>query len=225
MRTLSIDIETYSSVDLAKSGVYRYCQSPDFEILLFGYSIDGNDVQVISLAYGESIPADVLDALTDDTIEKWAWNANFERVCLSRWLDIDGYLNPQSWRCSMVWAATLGLPLSLEGAGVVLGLEKQKLVDGKRLIRKFCTPPKPTQLTFGEDSDWELFKDYNRRDVEVEMAVKAKLANFPVSDEVWEQYILDQQINDRGVALDMTLVKSAIAADKRSHAKLIGLYC
>jgi len=221
MRNLSIDIETYSSVDLAKSGVYRYCQSPDFEILLFGYSVDGGSVHIIDLTKQQEVPTDILNALTDDTIQKWAWNANFERVCLSRWLGIDGYINPQSWRCSMVWAATLGLPLSLEGAGAVLGLEKQKQAEGKRLIRKFCSPPKPMQLTFDEDSDWERFKDYNRRDVEVEMAAKAKLANFPAPDEVWEQYILDQQINDRGVALDMTLVKSAIAADKRSHNELM----
>jgi len=221
MKTLSIDIETYSSVDLTKSGVYRYCQAPDFEILLFGYSVDGGSVHIIDLTKQQEIPPDILVALTDDSVTKWAWNANFERVCLSRWLNINGYLNPQSWRCSMVWAATLGLPLSLEGAGAVLGLEKQKLNEGKRLIRKFCTPPKPTQMMIFEDSDWELFKDYNRRDVEVEMAAQAKLANFPVPDEVWEQYVLDQQINDRGVALDMTLVEKSIAADKRSRAELM----
>ena len=164
MKTISIDIETFSSVDLTKSGVYRYAEAPDFEILLFGYSVDGGDVHVISLADGESIPDDILDSLTDDNVQKWAFNANFERVCLSRYLSDMGisldpfadnhhsaaalglarYLNPESWRCAMVWSAYMGLPLSLENAGAVLGLEKQKLTEGKDLIRYFCSPCKPT---------------------------------------------------------------------------------
>lgn len=248
MKIISIDIETYSSVDLAKSGVYRYCESPDFEVLLFGYSVDGGEVQVIDLACGETIPADVLAALTDDNIQKWAFNANFERVCLSQYLacmsiSLDPfadnhpsaavlgkakYLNPTSWRCSMVWSACMGLPLSLEGAGAVLGLEKQKLTEGKELIRYFCKPCKPTD-TNGQQSrnypacapdKWAAFKRYNRRDVEAEMSIQNKLAKFPVPNMVWEEYIHDQEINDRGVALDMTLVKSAIKVDTRSRAEL-----
>jgi len=251
MKTISIDIETYSSVDLTKSGVYRYAESPDFEILLFGYSVDDGEVHVISLADGESIPNDILEALTDDNVQKWAFNANFERVCLSRYLSDIGisldpfadnhhsaevlglarFLNPESWRCAMVWSAYMGLPLSLEGAGAVLGLEKQKLSEGKELIRYFCSPCKPTtangqqtrNLPEHASDKWESFKVYNRRDVEAELAIQERLTSFPVPDNIWSEYAQDQEINDRGVALDMTLVRNAIKADTRSRTELTRL--
>ena len=246
MKTLSIDIETYSDVPLQKSGVYRYCESPNFEILLFGYSADSGPVQVVDLACGEKIPADVLDALTDDTVTKWAFNASFERVCLSRYLRDLGisldpfhdkhplsqemalFLNPESWRCSMVWAATMGLPLSLEGVGAVLGLEKQKLTEGKELIKFFCQPCAPTKANgqrtrnrpFHAPDKWDAFKRYNMRDVETEMGIQQRLAKFPVPDQVWEEYHIDQEINDRGVRLDMELVHAAIDMDTRSRQEL-----
>lgn len=230
MKTLSIDIETYSSANLAKCGVYKYVESPDFEILLFGYSVDGGPVQVIDLASGETIPKEIIDVLTDENVTKWAFNANFERVCLSRYLNypIGKYLKPSSWKCSMVWAATMGLPLSLEGVGSVLGLEKQKLTEGKDLIKYFCLPCSPTKANehrtrnypYHAPDKWLSFKQYNIRDVEVEMSVQAKLANFPVPDNVWKEYHLDQEINDRGVALDMVLVQKAIDMDSRSHSEL-----
>ena len=246
MKTLSIDIETYSDVPLQKSGVYRYCESPNFEILLFGYSADSGPVQVVDLACGEKIPADVLDALTDDAVTKWAFNASFERVCLSRYLrdmgisldpfhdkhplsqDVARFLNPESWRCSMVWAATMGLPLSLEGVGAVLGLEKQKLTEGKELIKFFCQPCAPTKTNgqrtrnrpFHAPDKWDAFKRYNLRDVETEMGIQQRLAKFPVPDQVWEEYHIDQEINDRGVRLDMELVRSAIDMDTRSRHEL-----
>ena len=246
MKTLSIDIETYSDVPLQKSGVYRYCESPNFEILLFGYSADSGPVQVVDLACGEKIPADVLDALTDDAVTKWAFNASFERVCLSRYLrdlgisldpfhdkhplsqEVARFLNPESWRCSMVWAATMGLPLSLEGVGSVLGLEKQKLTEGKELIKFFCQPCAPTKTNgqrtrnrpFHAPDKWDAFKRYNLRDVETEMGIQQRLAKFPVPDQVWEEYHIDQKINDRGVRLDMELVRSAIDMDTRSRHEL-----
>ena len=231
MKSLSIDIETYSSENLAKCGVYRYCQSPDFEILLFGYSADGGSVQVVDLANGEVIPDEVICALVDDKIIKWAFNAQFERICLSRYLggSVGTYLNPAAWHCTMVWAATLGLPLSLEGVGAVLGLEKQKLKEGKDLIRFFCTPAKAKDgatfrhLPKDAPEKWEIFKAYNLRDVETEMAIQAKLSKFPVAESEWRNYTLDQQINDRGIMLDMTLVNQAIACDdqfKRTHMDL-----
>ena len=246
MRTLSIDIETYSDVPLQKSGVYRYCESPNFEILLFGYSADSGPVQVVDLACGEKIPADVLDALTDDAVTKWAFNASFERVCLSQYLrdlgisldpfrdrhplsqEFARFLNPESWHCSMVWAATMGLPLSLEGVGAVLGLEKQKLTEGKDLIKFFCQPCAPTKTNgqrtrnrpFHAPDKWEAFKRYNLRDVETEMGIQQKLAKFPVPDQVWEEYHIDQEINDRGVRLDMELVHAAIEMDTRSRREL-----
>jgi DNA polymerase len=249
IKQLSCDIETFSSVDLKKSGVYKYAESPDFEILLFGYSVDGGDVQVIDFTAGETLPCEIIDALTDDHVQKWAFNANFERVCLSRHLsdmgisldpfadnhhsaDILGlarYLNPESWRCAMVWSAYMGMPLSLEGAGAVLGLEKQKLTEGKDLIRYFCKPCNPTiangkrtrNLPKHAPDKWDSFRAYNIRDVETEMSIQAKLAKFPVPDEVWDEYTLDQEINDRGVQLDMTLVKNAITADAVSRAELL----
>lgn len=217
MNAISIDIETYSSENLQKSGVYRYCEADDFEILLFGYSLDGGTVHVVDLACGEKIPPSVLSALTDDSVIKWAFNAQFERVCLSAYLGI--HLKPNAWHCTMVWSATLGLPLSLAGVGAVLGLEKQKLSEGKELIRYFCTPSKVSDGSFTRHlpSDnperWELFKKYNKRDVEVEMSIQARLVKFPVSETEWQNYILDQEINDRGIMLDMTLVRSAIRCD------------
>lgn len=246
MKNLEIDIETYSSIDLNKCGVYKYAEADDFEILLFGYSVDGGEVVVVDLAAGESIPADVLDAIIDDNVTKWAFNAAFERVCLSRYLSDQGisldplhdnhplsqecshYLNPESWKCSMIWSAYLGLPLSLEGVGAVLGLEKQKLSEGKDLIRYFCVPCKPTKANgcrtrnlYSHDAEkWERFKAYNVRDVEAEMQIQSKLQKYPVPDFVWEEYHIDQEINDRGIALDMTLVEQAIAMDERSKEVL-----
>ena len=230
MKSLSIDIETFSSVSLAKSGVYRYVEAPDFEVLLFGYSVDGGEVQVVDLACGETIPADILGALTDEVVTKWAFNASFERVCLSRHIGLPTgeYLDPASWRCSMVWAATMGLPLSLEGVGLVLKLDKQKLTEGKDLIKFFCQPCTPTKVNGQRTRNysyhalykWSAFKKYNVRDVETEMSIQAKLAKYPVPDAVWDEYHLDQEINDRGVALDMTLVQEAIAIDGRSRSEL-----
>ena len=233
MKTLSCDLETYSSEDLRKCGVYRYCEAPDFEILLFAYSVDGGEIQLADLASGEKLPGEIINALTDDTVIKWAWHANFERVCLSRYLRdlgiINGFLNPEGWRCDMVWAATLGLPFSLEGAGAVLGLDKQKLTEGKELVRYFCKPCSPTQANGGRTRNlpchapdkWEMFKRYNIRDVEAEMGIQQRLSKFPVPDFVWDEYHLDQEINDRGVRLDMELVRQAIAIDERSRNELI----
>ena len=246
MKAISIDIETFSSVDLTKAGAYRYCESPDFEILLFGYSVDSSPVQVIDLVSGETIPQEILDALTDEAVTKWAFNANFERVCLSRYLLDHGisvdpfhdrhplsdecarFLNPESWRCSMIWSAYMGMPLSLAEVGTVLGLEKQKMTEGKELIKYFCRPCEPTQSNGGRRRNrpadapdkWETFKSYNLRDVEVEMEIQRKLSCFPVPDDVWDQYHIDQEINDRGIRVDMTLVENAIAMDARSRAEL-----
>lgn len=223
MKNLSIDIESYSSVNLAKSGVYRYAEAPDFEVLLFGYSADGAPVKVVDLTAGETLPADVRSALTDPAVTKWAFNAQFERVCLSRYLGYPTgqYLDPSSWHCTMVWAATLGLPLSLEGVGAVLGLEKQKLKEGKDLIRYFCTPAKARDGSLirhyptDAPEKWSLFKAYNLRDVETEMSIQQKLSKFPVTESEWRNYTLDQQINDRGIMLDRTLVTQAIRCDER----------
>ena len=230
MQTLSIDLETYSDQPLAKTGVYRYVESPDFEILLFAYSVDGGSVQQIDLACGEKIPPAILAALEDDKVIKWAFNANFERICLSRFLGYPtgDYLEPDSWKCSMVWAAYMGLPLSLEGAGAVLGLEKQKLAEGKDLIKYFCQPCAPTKsngqrtrnLPKHAPDKWLAFKKYNIRDVETEMSIQARLLKYPVPDSVWEEYHLDQEINDRGVGLDMELVRQAIQMDGRSRSEL-----
>ena len=230
MQTLSIDLETYSDQPLQKTGVYRYVESPDFEILLFAYSVDGGLVQQIDLACGEKIPPAILAALEDDKVTKWAFNANFERICLSRFLGYPtgDYLDPDSWRCSMVWTAYMGLPLSLEGAGAVLGLEKQKLTEGKDLIKYFCQPCAPTKsngqrtrnLPKHAPDKWLTFKKYNIRDVETEMSIQARLSKYPVPDSVWEEYHLDQEINDRGVGLDMELVRQAIQMDGRSRSEL-----
>ena len=246
MKTLSIDIETYSDVSLGKCGVYKYAESPDFEILLFGYAVDGGEVKTIDLAQGERLPPELIDALVSDEVIKWAYNANFERVCLSRHLrDMEisldpffddhplsmeraRFLDPKSWRCSMVWASTMGLPRSLEGVGAVLGLEKQKLTEGKDLIKYFCVPCAPTKSNGGRTRNlprdaldrWEAFKRYNIRDVETEMGIKERLSKFPVPDFVWDEYHIDQEINDRGVRLDMDLVEKAIEMDTRSRAEL-----
>ena len=239
MKTLSLDLETYSSVDLGKSSVYRYVESPDFDILLLGFSADGSPVQVVDLAQGEQIPPEIIDALSDERVHKWAFNANFERVCLSEWMRRNsyplhnehystpddpcmGYLDPVGWHCTMVWSAYLGLPLSLKDAGAALGLDKQKLTEGKDLIKYFCVPGKDGQRHLPADAPdkWNTFKAYNLRDVETEMSIQERLRKYPVPDTVWEQYHLDQQINDRGIAVDMTLVRSAIAIDERSHEEL-----
>ena len=229
MNSISIDIETFSSANLQKSGVYRYTESDDFEILLFGYSVDGGEVQVVDLASGEEVPVPIINALMDDSVTKWAFNAMFERVCLSKWLNLTEYLNPTSWKCSMIWSAYMGLPLSLEGAGGVLGLEKQKLTEGKDLIKYFCTPCSPTKSNGGRvrnlpehDMDkWERFKAYNLRDVESEMSIQQRLSLFPVPENIWEEYHLDQKINDRGIAIDMTFVKQAVVMDEHSREKLM----
>lgn len=244
MKALHLDLETYSSTDLSKCGVYKYVQAQDFEILLFGYSIDDGDVRVIDLAQGERIPNDIIKALSDENIIKWAYNANFERICLSEYLrryyetdfisysinedTVGDYLNPKGWKCSMVWSAYMGLPLSLAGVGSILGLEEQKLSEGKELIRYFCMPCKPTKsngertrnLPEHDDNKWRAFKKYNKRDVEVEIAIQKKLANFPVPDFIWNEYWLDQEINDRGIAVDMDVVGNAILFDERSKSSL-----
>ncbi|MBN2900184.1 MAG: DNA polymerase [Clostridia bacterium] len=231
MKNLEIDIETYSSVNLQKSGVYRYVEADDFEILLFGYSIDGGEVTVVDLAKGERIPQKILDALTDKEVTKWAFNAQFERVCLSRYLGhpCGEYLSPSSWKCSMVWSAYMGLALSLVGVGAVLGLEKQKLIEGKDLIRYFCVPCTPTKTNGGrtrnlpgdDEEKWQRFKEYNKRDVETEIEIQQRFRKFPVPDEIWSEYHLDQEINDRGIKVDMDFVKQAIAMDEISRTKLM----
>lgn len=231
MKSISIDIESFSSVNLQKSGAYRYAESDDFEILLFGYSVDGGEVHVVDLARGEKIPMEIINALTDDSVIKWAFNAQFERICLSKWLTMPTgtYLSPKSWNCTMVWSATLGLPLSLEGVGTVLGLEKQKLSEGKNLIKYFCIPCVPTKSNGGRTRNlphhdiekWKMFISYNKRDVETEMAIQNKLSKFPVSKIEWQNYNLDQIINDRGITLDMEFVRQAISCDEKFKAENI----
>lgn len=247
MKTMSIDIETYSDVNLAKCGVYKYAESPDFEILLFGYAVDGGPVHVVDLAQEETIPEEILEALTDDSITKWAFNANFERVCLSRYLTDLGrsldpfhdrhplsqecarFLNPAGWKCSMVWSAYMGLPLSLEGVGAVLNLDNQKMKEGRDLIRYFCVPCKETKTNGGRTRNlprhapdkWNIFKSYNKRDVEVEMAIQERLQKYPVPDQVWEEYHQDQEINDRGIAIDLELARQAVAMDAKSRESLM----
>lgn len=244
IHTLSIDVETFSNVDLKKCGVYKYAESPDFEILLFGVSVDGGEATVYDLASGDTVPEEIIRALSDDSVIKWAYNASFERVCLSVWLrrnypqhfssysieedTVRNYLDPSSWRCSLVWGAYMGLPLSLEGIGKVLKLENQKMAEGKALIRYFCVPCKPTKANGGRTRNlpehdpvkWSTFIAYNKRDVETEMAIQQKLSKFPVPDFLWEEYHLDQEINDRGIQLDMVLVEQAIAIDERSREEL-----
>ena len=218
MRILSIDIETYSDVDLSKSGVYPYAESDNFEILFFGYSVDGHPPQVIDLANGEQLPDDIIAALTDPNVIKTAYNAMFERICISKHLGLPKgtYLDPTQWHCTMVWAATLGLPMSLAGVGAVLGLDKQKMYEGKDLIKFFCIPDKDGNRHHPKvhPGKWELFKSYNCRDVEVEIAIQQRLAKYPVPNFVWNEYHLDQQINDRGIGVDMELVRHAITINE-----------
>ncbi len=233
---LSLDIETYSPVELAKSGIYRYAESPDFRVLLIGYSVNGGPVEVVDLASGDPLPTGLVNMLLiyNRDLQKWAFNASFERVCLSRLLRDYGYLkegeylSPVGWRCSMVWSAYLGLPMSLAGAGAVLGLDRQKLETGKSLIRYFCRPCKPSLLNglqtrnppSADPEKWKQFLEYNIRDVETEMGIQQRLANYPVPDEVWKEYEMDQRINDRGVRVDTAFVESALALDERSRLDL-----
>ncbi|WP_283593072.1 DNA polymerase [Limosilactobacillus galli] len=223
MKQLSIDIETYSSTNLNQTGVYRYADSKDFELLLFGYAIDFGPVKVIDLTQGESIPPQVIKALDDPTIIKSAFNAQFERVCLSRF--VSHRLKPAGWHCSRVWSATLGLPLSLRDVGTVLGLPRQKITAGKELVRYFCTPCKPTKANqnrtrnfpYHAPDKWQQFKQYNQRDVEVEMEITQKLERFPVPQNEWENYWMDQDINDRGIRIDQQLVNNAIKCQNVFH--------
>lgn len=245
MNEMSIDLETYSDIDISKCGAYKYAESDNFEILLFGVSIDGGPVTVYDLACGEQIPEEILAALTDESVTKWAFNASFERICLSNWLrhhhperffgysipddPASKYLDPSSWKCTMIWSAYMGLPLSLEGVGSVLKLQDQKLKEGKDLIRYFCAPCKPTKANGGrtrnlpqhDGEKWIRFKEYNRRDVEVEMAIQKRLSKYPVPDFLWDEYHLDQEINDRGIMLDMQVVENAIAFDEKSKSSLM----
>ena len=234
MQSLAIDIETFSSEDLARSGVYRYAEAPDFRVLLFGYSCDGGPVSVVDLASGETLPPAVLSALLNDTVIKWAFNASFERVCLSRYLRDLGllpagrFLPPSSWRCSMVWCEYLGLPHSLEKAGEVLQLKRQKLEEGKDLVRFFCRPAKPSlmngqserNLPWSDPERWQLFIDYNRRDVETEEEIRQRVHKYPVPEKVWKEYALDQEINDRGIRADRGFVQSALAVDESVRSAL-----
>ena len=244
IKTLSLDLETYSSIDLAKCGVYKYAESPDFEILLFAYSVNECPVNVVDIACGDEVPEEILAALTDDTVEKWAYNAQFERVCLSYWLrrehprhfkgygvpedSVGNYLNPSSWKCSRIWGAYMGLPLSLKGVGAILKLDEQKMEEGADLIKYFCKPCRPTKKNGGRTRNlphhspekWDLFKKYNARDVAVELGIKARLAKFPVPDFIWDEYRLDQKINDRGIMVDMVLVSQAIAIDAKTKQSL-----
>lgn len=242
---LSIDLETYSDTDLSRCGVYKYAESENFDIMLFGVSVNNGPVQVYDLASGDTIPEEILSALTDNAVTKWAFNATFERICLSNWLKkhypehfctysiptdpASHYLDPSSWKCSMIWSACLGLPLSLEGVGAVLKLQNQKLKEGKDLIRYFCTPCRPTKTNGGRtrnlpshDPDkWHQFCAYNKRDVEVELAIKQKLSKFPVPENIWDEYHLDQEINDRGIQIDTRMVENAIKFDTFSKASLM----
>ncbi|HFH6754408.1 TPA: DNA polymerase [Streptococcus agalactiae] len=234
IKELSIDLETYCEVDLRKSGVYHYAEDDSFEILLLAVSVDNGPVTVYDLTK-ENLPDQILQALVNDSIIKWAFNASFERICLSNWLKkhhpkllSEGFLSPNSWRCSMVWSAYLGLPLFLEGVGTVLKLKDQKLKEGGDLIRYFCLPCKPTKINGGRKRNfphhapdkWAAFINYNKRDVEVELAIKDKLRNHPVPDFLWEEYHQDQNINDRGIGIDVDFVKAAITIDEESKSKI-----
>lgn len=240
MKTLSIDLETRSSVDIGKCGVYKYAESPDFDILLFGVSVDSGPITVYDLACGDVIPNDILAALSDERVTKWAYNASFERVCLSVWLrrnypqyfstysikgdPVQNYLDPASWKCTLVWAAYNGLPLGLEKVGAVLGFEEQKLKEGKELIRFFCTPSRTAGRAWNLPEHaldkWALFKKYNERDMQVEMQIQERLRHYPVPDAVWDEYHLDQQINDRGIMIDREMVAQALRIDELSKADL-----
>ena len=231
MKTINIDIETFSSINISKSGVYKYVESEDFEVLLFAYSIDGGKTEIVDIASGEKLSEDIIQALLDDNVIKWAFNAQFERICLSRFLKLTKgtYLNPKSWRCTMIWSAYMGLPFSLEGVGKVLGLEKQKLIEGKDLIKYFCVPCTPTKsngfrdrnFSYHDKIKWESFKTYNIRDVDTEKEIQCKLMKFPVPDFIWEEYHLDQEINDRGIKVDLDFVERVIALDDKVRTKLM----
>jgi len=231
MKTINIDIETFSSINISKSGVYKYVESEDFEVLLFAYSIDGGKTEIVDIANGEELFEEIIQALLDDNVIKWAFNAQFERICLSRFLKLSKgtYLNPKSWRCTMIWSAYMGLPFSLEGVGKVLGLEKQKLIEGKDLIKYFCVPCTPTKsngyrnrnFSYHDKIKWEAFKTYNIRDVDTEKEIQCKLMKFPVPDFIWEEYNLDQEINDRGIKVDLDFVERVIALDDKVRTKLM----
>ena len=231
MKTINIDIETFSSINISKSGVYKYVESEDFEVLLFAYSIDGGKTEIVDIANGEELSEEIIQALLDDNVIKWAFNAQFERICLSRFLKLTKgtYLNPKSWRCTMIWSAYMGLPFSLEGVGKVLGLEKQKLIEGKDLIKYFCVPCTPTKsngfrnrnFPYHDKIKWEAFKTYNIRDVDTEKEIQCKLMKFPVPDFIWEEYNLDQEINDRGIKVDLDFVNRVIALDDKVRTKLM----
>lgn len=242
MKNITLDIETKSDKDIMKCGVYAYADSPHFDILLFAYSVDGGEVQVIDTACGETIPDDILRCLADESIVKRAFNVNFERICLSRYLrdhypqyfesysinedTVGDYLNPAGWHCTMIHSRTLALPSSLAEVGAVLGIEQQKMTEGKALIKFFCTPYDTTDGVphFHSPADfpdkWEIFKAYNKRDVEAEMEIDRKLSRFPVADSIWQELYLDQEINDRGIAVDMELVEAAVVLDAQAKAKL-----
>ena len=243
--SLSLDLETRSSVDISKCGAYRYAESPDFEILLFGVSVNHGPITVYDLASGDTVPDEIIAALSDDSVIKTAYNASFERICLSVWLrksypqhfrtysvpgdPVRNYLDPSSWRCTLVWAAYNGLPLGLEKVGAVLGFEEQKLKEGKDLIRYFCCPCRPTKSNGGRTwnlpkhapEKWALFKKYNERDVQVELQIQERLKNYPVPDFIWDEYHLDQEINDRGIMVDREMVEQALRIDELSKAGLI----
>lgn len=231
MKTINIDIETFSSINISKSGVYKYVESEDFEVLLFAYSIDGGKTEIVDIANGEELSEEIIQALLDDNVIKWAFNAQFERICLSRFLKLTKgtYLNPKSWRCTMIWSAYMGLPFSLEGVGKVLGLEKQKLIEGKDLIKYFCVPCTPTKsngfrnrnFPYHDKIKWEAFKTYNIRDVDTEKEIQCKLMKFPVPYFIWEEYNLDQEINDRGIKVDLDFVNRVIALDDKVRTKLM----
>ena len=239
---ITIDIETRSDKDISKCGVYAYTDTPYFDILLFAYSIDGQPVQVVDTANGEEIPENVLAALADENVVKRAFNCNFERVCLSKYLrenypqyfqsysidedTVGDFLNPESWHCSMIHARTLGLPSSLAEVGKVLGIEQQKMTDGKALVKFFCVPydtidgvPQFHSPTDYPDK-WEIFKAYNKRDVEAELEIDRKLSRFPVPDFIWQEFYLDQEINDRGILVDMQLADKAINLDAKAKEEL-----
>ena len=230
IRTLEIDIETYSDVSLMDCGQYRYVESPSFEVLLFAYSINDGPVEVIDLASGDELPDNIRKSLEDDNVIKIAHNAAFERVCLSRFLGYPTgkYLNPESWRCSMVMAAYNGLPLSLKGVGEALNLDAQKMTEGKDLIRYFCVPCKPTKVNGGRTRNlpehapdkWATFKAYNKRDVEAEQGIVRRLSKYPVPDFVWDEYHQSERINDRGIRVDVGFVQGCIWIDEMAKERM-----
>ena len=244
IKTLSIDLETRSGADISKAGLYRYAEDPDFDVLLFGVSVNHGPVEVYDLANNDTIPDAILAALSDNNVTKFAYNASFERICLSEWLKryhpehfksygtegdpVQEYLDPAGWKCTLVWAAYNGLPLGLDRVGAVLGFEEQKLKEGKELIKYFCCPCKPTKanggrtwnLPFHAPEKWELFKKYNARDVQVELQIQERLSKYPVPDSLWEEYHLDQQINDRGIMVDQEMVSQALRIDEISKCSL-----